>query len=155
MAALEVAEQDRSPAQKSAVELLKIRLNFNYAMRQPTQLDPTEFESSWPDNHDLQRFHPSRAIVGLERRGFVLRDDYHRLVNLALTREGFAEARRLGGVPDSEIVDLDRVQANWREPDDFLLGFRGSTVWLRDDGADAIKRAERVATDPEFASLFA
>jgi hypothetical protein len=61
----------------------------------------------------LVRFNPSRAILGLEARGFVLRDRGIRHLNLALTRQGFAEARRLGGVPESEIVDLDRVTENW------------------------------------------
>jgi hypothetical protein len=69
---------------------------------------------------ELVRFNPSRAILGLEARGFVVRDRSIRLQNLALTREGFAEARRLGAVPDSEIVDLDRVAANWQ--DDVWLG---------------------------------
>ena len=153
MSALKQDEQDRTPEQTFAVEAIKLRINANRALRRPTDLDPKDFEPYWPEDRDRQRFHPSRAIVGLERRGFVRRAHYHRINNLALTVEGFAEARRLGGVPDSAIIDLDRVAANWREPDEFMLGY--TVAMFHDDGADAIRRAERVATDPEFAALVA
>ena len=59
---------------------------------------------------------------------------------------GFAEARWLGGVPDFEIVDLDRVQANWREPGNFMLGYNGPM--LRDDDADTVTWAARAVADP-------
>ena len=124
-------------------------INLNNRFHMPTNLDPTEFEPRSPTNYELQRFHPSRAIVGLERHGFVLRDHHYRIKNLALTVAGFAEARRLVGVPNSEIVDLDRVQANWREPDDFWLGYRN--VLPRDDDADGIKWAK---LRPSFVSVF-
>jgi hypothetical protein len=104
---------------------------------------PDDFQSYRPSDSELQRFNPSRAIVGLIKRGLVLRDDFCRVLNLALTVEGFAEARRLGGVPDSATVDLDRVQTNWRAPGDFMLGHTGPM--FRDDGADAIRRAARGA----------
>jgi hypothetical protein len=151
--ALKQDEQDRTPEQNFAGGVIVARVNLNRALRRPTRLNPKEFEPEWPDDHERQRFHPSRAIVGLERRGFVLRDNYHRFVNLALTVAGFAEARRLGGVPDSEIVDLDRVQANWREPDDFLLGVR--SFYCRPDDADGIRLTQRMATDPDYAELVA
>jgi hypothetical protein len=96
--------------------------NINNRIGLPTVLDPSEFEPRRPNDYELRRFNPSRAIGGLERRGFVLRDEYHRTNNLALTVEGFVEARRLGGVRPSEIVDLDQVQANWCAPIDFRLG---------------------------------
>ena len=120
--------------------------NVHARLRKPLDLEPTDFQPHRPSDSDLQRFHPSRAIVGLERRGFVLRDRHRRTGNLALTVEGFAEARRLGGLADSEIVDLDRVQANWRELDDFMLGFTGPM--FRDDDAGAIRWAARAATAP-------
>jgi hypothetical protein len=60
----------------------------------------------------------------LERRGFVARDDYRRHDNIALTAARFAEACRLGGVRQSKIVDLERVQANWRAIENFALGYR-------------------------------
>lgn len=126
-----------------AKEHITFLVNIHARLRKPLNLDVTEFEPSRPSDRALQRFNPSRAIVGLERHGFVLRDHYCRTNNLALTMEGFAEARRLGGVPDSEIVDLDRVQANWREPGDFRLGFN-EALW-RDDDADAIRWAARDA----------
>jgi hypothetical protein len=91
----------------------------------------------------LERFNPSRAILGLERRGFVLRDRHRRHANLCLTAEGFAEARRLG-LRDSEIVDLDQVAANWREPDDFHLG--EEIVLGRDNDARPIEWAWRQQT---------
>jgi hypothetical protein len=83
---------------------------------------PEDYVTPRPDDWDIKRFNPSRAILGLERRGFVVRDHYWRHANLALTVEGFGEARRLGGVRASEIVDLDRVAANWRAVRDFQLG---------------------------------
>jgi hypothetical protein len=46
---------------------------------------------------------------------------------------GASEARRLGGVRPSEIVDLDQVQANWRDPKDFRLGRRHWMELRRDD----------------------
>lgn len=102
-------------------------------VRMPDDLTvPGDFAPRRPDDHELQRFNPSRAIAGLEKRGFVLRDRSRRINNLALTVKGFAEARRLGGVRASELVDLDQVQANWREPDDFFLGFTDWWVDLRD-----------------------
>ena len=82
---------------------------------------------------ELERFHPSRAILGLEQRRLVLRDRSRRHNNLALTPEGFAEARRLGGVPASKVVNLLRVQANWRHPNDFRLGVRFYDLAPRDD----------------------
>jgi hypothetical protein len=84
-----------------------------------------------PDEDEIQKLNPGRAINGLEQRGFALRDHCHRKDNIALTVEGFIEARRLGGVRASEIVDLDQAQANWRAPEDFLLG--AAYAWHRDD----------------------
>jgi hypothetical protein len=99
-----------------------------------------EFKSRPLDYLDIQGFNPSRTILGLEKHGLVLRDHYRRFRNLALTRTGFAEARRLGGVEDSEIVDLDRMQDRWRKPDEFLLGIPVSeTIWMREDGPERIK----------------
>jgi hypothetical protein len=97
----------------------------------PDMPPPSKQQYAYVIDHALVRFNPSRAILGLEQRGFVKRDHYSRHRNLALTVEGFAEARRLGGVTDSEIVDLDRVAANWRDPADFALGL--DDLW-RDDG---------------------
>lgn len=84
---------------------------------------------------ELTRFNPSRAILGLEARGFVLRNHYYRISNLALTREGFAEARRLVAMPSSESVDLDEVEARWRDPEDFWLGPRLHSLLRREDDA--------------------
>ena len=133
-----------------ATEHVKIIANLHSRLRTPLNWDATEFEPSRPEDHELQRFNPSRTIVGLERRGFVLRDRYRRIDNLALTVAGFVEARRLGGVAESEIVDLDRVQASWREPDDFWLGFTG--LLSRDDDADAIRWRMREGADEGDAS---
>jgi hypothetical protein len=94
----------------------------------------------------IQQLNPGRAIVGLLRPGFVLRDADRQHRNLALTVQGFAEARRLGGVPDSD-VDLDRLAADWRAPEDFGLGGHGMSFG-RDDDADAIRRADR--SDPDY-----
>jgi hypothetical protein len=94
-------------------------------------MEPATHWKGW-ESVALVRFNPSRAILGLERRGFVLRHRYRRHANLALTAEGFAEARRLGGVPESEIADLDRIAERWREPDDFCLGLEGD--YWHDDG---------------------
>jgi hypothetical protein len=85
------------------------------------EMEPATHWKCW-ESVALVKFNPSRAIVGLERRGFVLRERTRRHANLALTVEGFAEARRLKGVRVSEIVDLDRVAAAWRETRDFALG---------------------------------
>jgi hypothetical protein len=85
--------------------------------RDPTTLEMYgRFEPRYPEDNELQRFNPSRTIATLERRGLVAHD--HR--SIALTAEGFALARRLG-LRDSAVVDLDRVQAAWRDPDDFML----------------------------------
>ena len=68
----------------------------------------------------------TRSLLGDRRhmaQSVVLRDRYRRRDNLALTVEGFAEARRLGAVRASEIVDLDQMQANWRAPQDFFSPF--------------------------------
>jgi hypothetical protein len=116
---------------KDATEFVIHTVNMYARVRRRAPIDLTEFEPVRPKDAELQRFNPSRAILGLEQRGFVLRDHYWRHANLALTVEGFAEARRLGGVTDSEIVDLDRVAANWRDPADFALGI--DDLW-RDDG---------------------
>jgi hypothetical protein len=117
-------------------------------VRMPGDLTvPDDFASHRPKDHELQRFNPSRAIAGLEKRGFVLRDRYRRLDNLALTVEGFSEARRLGGVRESEIVDLDQMQANWRRVDDFRLGISDLWVDWRDDGPPrVVGRFAHVAT---------
>ena len=133
-----------SAGDERAREQFALVVNISARLRKPNpSLTPTAFEPSRPRYRDLQRFNPSRALAGLVRGGFVLRGNYCRVRALALTAKGFAEARRLGGVPDSAIVDLDGVQANWRAPNDFLLGFTG--LVFRDDDADAIRSAERAA----------
>jgi hypothetical protein len=106
--------------------------------RRPDPVVPDDFAAHRPAESDIQMFNPSRAVIGLERRGFVLRDRSRRRANLALTVEGFAEARRLGGVADSEVVDLDQLAANWRETWDFALG--EEFVLYRDDDARQIVR---------------
>jgi hypothetical protein len=132
---------------KEALDHVAFLVNISGRLRRPgPDLDPSDFEPEWPGDRELQRFNPSRAIIGLERRGFVERNHYSRFDNLALTPEGFAEARRLGGVRQSEIVDLDRVQANWRAVENFALGYRGP-LW-RDDG-----RPEDVVAEHGYPSL--
>jgi hypothetical protein len=119
---------------KFATEMIKLQANIAASVHKPgPNLDPEEFQPEWPDYRDLERFNPSRAIRGLAERGMVHRDGYRRMNGLALTREGFSEARRLGGVRDSEIVDLDKVQANWRESEDFGLGWKRGELPPRDD----------------------
>ena len=108
------------------------------------EMPPAQYWKAY-ESVALVRFNPSRAILGLEQRGFVLRDRYRRHANLALTVEGFAEARRLGGVEESEIVDLDRLAADWRETGDFWLG--EEIILLRDNDARDIVRAWHDAQD--------
>jgi hypothetical protein len=111
----------------------------------PDMPGPRPGQYAYVVDHALVRFNPSRAILGLEKRGFVLRDRYRRHANLALTVEGFTEARRLGGVAESEIVDLDRLAADWRETGDFWLG--EEIILLRDNDARDIVRDWRNAQD--------
>jgi hypothetical protein len=111
----------------------------------PDRPPPRKGQYAYVIDNALKRFNPSRAILGLEQRGLVLRDRYRRHANLALTVEGFAEARRLGGVEESEIVDLDRLAADWRETGDFWLG--EEIILLRDNDARDIVRAWHDAQD--------
>ena len=67
------------------------------------------------------RFNAARIMRGLVSRGFVYRRGLFSLVPgyrseaWVLTAEGFAEARRLGDVAPSEIVDFDQLQERWCE----------------------------------------
>jgi hypothetical protein len=88
----------------------------------PPPFKETEFAPHAPNYDELTRFNSSRTVTTLYRRGFVDHYSWRHRYNLALTAEGFAEARRLGGVRQSEIVDLDTVQRNWRKRSDFRLG---------------------------------
>jgi hypothetical protein len=122
---------------KAATEHVAFLVNITARLRRPPPpLDPTAFEPKRPTDHELRRFNPTRTIATLERRGLIARYRYARRDNIALTVQGFAEARRLG-LRDSAVVDLERVAANWRDPDargleGFMLGY--DDVLLRDDG---------------------
>lgn len=61
---------------------------------------------------DYEQFNPTRVVRTLVTRGLIHKQRLFRNEALALTREGFVMARRLGAV--SEIVDLDRLQDGWR-----------------------------------------
>ncbi|MFL5253324.1 MAG: hypothetical protein ACJ8AI_10595 [Rhodopila sp.] len=116
---------------KGALARVARVINLNNLCGRPTNLGRAAFVAEWPRDREIQRLNPSRAVAGLEQRGFVLCDHHYRHNNVALTVEGFAEARRLGGVRSSEMIDLDRVQARWYDPKDFGLGL--SRYQLRRD----------------------
>jgi hypothetical protein len=90
-----------------------------------------EFTPVLPEAY-WDRFNASRVMRGLVSRQLVCRRPFHsRQEGWALTREGFAEARRLGDVAASEIIDLDQLQERWCETR--LLPFHQAAFWLRDE----------------------
>jgi hypothetical protein len=54
----------------------------------PDRPPPRKGRYAYVIDNALERFNPSRAILGLEQRGFVLRDRHRRHANLCLTAEG-------------------------------------------------------------------
>ena len=74
------------------------------------------------------RFNASRVMRGLIARQLVCRRAFtQRCEAWVLTRQGFAEAHRLGLVAPSEIVDLDLLQERWCAAN--KLPFHQATVW--------------------------
>jgi hypothetical protein len=114
-----------------AKALFNLKMMGMQAAGEPPPGMKEEFTPVIPETY-WDRSNSSRVMRGLIARQLVYRRAFaQRWEAWVLTREGFVEARRLGDVASSEVVDLDLLQERWCET--ARLPFHQAVTWYSDD----------------------